>query len=120
MGSTIGPASAPASGESDASIEASAPAATDPCRGLPGLPRVDLRVKPYRFLARYEDGDADVFFGRDTAIRKLYDAVILDNLPICVWVYDRDGTYLSMMARERIALPVIGALMRTMMWKMTM
>lgn len=47
-------------------------AANQPLFGLPKLKSYDLPAEPYRFLGRYEEEDAAIFFGRGWEIRELY------------------------------------------------
>ncbi|HRI63136.1 MAG TPA: hypothetical protein PK156_02830, partial [Polyangium sp.] len=63
----------------------------DPCRGLPGLPVRDLPGAPYRLLARYEEADAEVFFGRNAAIRELHDKLTDPDAPRIVLLYGQSG-----------------------------
>lgn len=50
-------------------------ASGNPLFGLPPLPDRQLPVQPFRYLKWYQKTDADIFFGREYAIRNLYDQV---------------------------------------------
>ena len=63
----------------------------DPCRGLPGLTRQDLPANPFRFLDRFTDKDAEIFFGRNADIRSLYDRLTGDESAPIVLVYGQSG-----------------------------
>lgn len=62
----------------------------DPCFGLPGLPVQPLPSDPYRYLARFTDKDAEVFFGRNREIRQLYDRLTADAPPLTL-LYGQSG-----------------------------
>lgn len=63
----------------------------DPCRGLPGLPRIPLPPSPYRFLERFTARDAEIFFGRNREIRELFDRVVSDGGASVVLLYGQSG-----------------------------
>lgn len=63
----------------------------DPCRGLPGLTRRPLPATPFRFLDRFTDKDAEIFFGRNADIRSLYDRLTRDEAEPIVLLYGQSG-----------------------------
>lgn len=63
----------------------------DPCYGLPGLPRHPLPGLPFRYLARFTEKDAEVFFGRNREIRQLYDLLTAADRPPVVLFYGESG-----------------------------
>jgi hypothetical protein len=63
----------------------------DPIRGLPGLPRQELPLEPFRYLHWYGTEHAEVFFGRNRKIRELYDKLTKENVPPLVLVYGASG-----------------------------
>jgi formylglycine-generating enzyme required for sulfatase activity len=63
----------------------------DPIRGLPGLPRQDLPLQPFRYLRWYGAEHAEVFFGRNSKLRTLYFQIIDPNGPPVVIVYGASG-----------------------------
>ena len=63
----------------------------DPCRGLPGLPRLPLPATPFRYLDRFSAPDAEIFFGRNREIRQMRDLVIADDGPPVVLLYGQSG-----------------------------
>ena len=63
----------------------------DPCRGLPGLPQQRLPAEPFRFLHPFSFADAELFFGRNAAIRELHDLVTNADAPRVVLLYGQSG-----------------------------
>lgn len=63
----------------------------DPCRGLPGLPRLPLPASPFRFLERFTAADAEIFFGRNREIRQVRDTVVGGTAPPVVLLYGQSG-----------------------------
>ena len=63
----------------------------DPYRGLPGLPHRDLPGAPFRYLERYTEADAEIFFGRGRSLRKLYSSLMSDDAPPAVLLFGGTG-----------------------------
>ncbi|MDX1644526.1 MAG: trypsin-like peptidase domain-containing protein, partial [Thermoanaerobaculia bacterium] len=63
----------------------------DPVWGLPGLPRRDLPVTPFRSLHYFEARHAEIFFGRNREIRHLYDSITDEGGPKLVLFYGQSG-----------------------------
>lgn len=63
----------------------------DPCHGLPGLPHRPLPAEPYRFLSRYREEDAEIFFGRNRSLRDVYEQVTSDDGAGVVLFYGQTG-----------------------------
>ncbi|MFN8444205.1 MAG: AAA family ATPase [Caldilineaceae bacterium] len=66
-------------------------AAGDPLFGLPPLPALDLPDEPYRYLSWYERQQAELFFGRGSDIRKLYDAATAADGSPLILLYGQSG-----------------------------
>jgi WD40 repeat protein len=63
----------------------------DPCYGLPGLPAATLPDDPFRYLARFTEKDAEIFFGRKAEIRELYAMVTADDQNPLILLYGQSG-----------------------------
>ena len=66
-------------------------AAGDPLFGLPAVALHDLPESPYRHLYRFEAEHAEVFFGRGSEIRDLYQRVTAPDSPPVVLFYGPSG-----------------------------
>lgn len=67
-------------------------AANDPYFGLPDLvEKLDLPDQPYRFLERYSQKDARIFFGRGTYIRDLYHRLTSSYTAPCILFCGQSG-----------------------------
>lgn len=67
-------------------------ASGNPLFGLPPLPDRQLPAQPFRYLKWYRKVDADIFFGREYAIRNLYDQVQEHNDGFSmIHLYGRSG-----------------------------
>ncbi len=66
-------------------------AAGRPLFGLPPLVRGALPQQPFMGLRRFTAGESGVFFGRDEAIRNLYDDVACPSMPSLLVVYGASG-----------------------------
>jgi hypothetical protein len=63
----------------------------DPCFGLPGLPRLPLPDRPFKYLTWFREEDAEVFFGRNREIAEMYRRLTsADRSPI-VLLYGQAG-----------------------------
>lgn len=63
----------------------------DPCRGLPGLKTRDLPATPFRFLDRFTEKDAEIFFGRNADIRELYERLTGSDAAPIILLYGQSG-----------------------------
>jgi hypothetical protein len=63
----------------------------DPIRGLPGVPRRDLPQDPFLYLSPYSDREAEVFFGRGSALRFLYEKVVAEDEASLILVFGQSG-----------------------------
>ncbi|MFH0824754.1 MAG: serine protease, partial [Pseudomonadota bacterium] len=63
----------------------------DPVWGLPGLPRWDLPSEPFRYLSPYRKEEAELFFGRNDAVRRLYDTVMDPDTDPIILFYGQSG-----------------------------
>ena len=63
----------------------------DPCRGLPGLRRRPLPAVPFSYLNRFTTEDAEIFYGRNRDIRRLYDLLTTQDAPPIVLLYGQAG-----------------------------
>lgn len=63
----------------------------DPCYGLPGLPANPLPADPFRYLARFTEEDAEIFFGRQKEIRLLFDMATADDGTRLILLYGQSG-----------------------------
>jgi len=63
----------------------------DPCQGLPGLPRRDLPTRPFRYLERFMEPQAEIFFGRNREIRQLYDLINNEDAPPIIFLFGETG-----------------------------
>jgi len=68
-----------------------AEAAGDPTFGLPPLPEYDLPDSPFRHLSWFAEKHADVFFGRGSQIRDLYERVTTPNAAPVILLYGQSG-----------------------------
>jgi len=75
----------------------------DPYRGLPGLPRQDLPSSPYRYLQYYTKRDAEVFFGRSRAIRRLYETIVSAEAAPIILLFGQSGVGKSSLLEAGIA-----------------
>ncbi len=66
-------------------------AADDPLWGLPKLPKMDLPVKPFRYLQRFGRSHAEVFSGRSIFIRELYDHIMDLSGASIILLYGQSG-----------------------------
>ena len=66
-------------------------ASNNPLFGLPKILKRDLPDKPYRYLERFADEDAEVFFGRGADIRRLYDLIVDPDSPNVILFYGQSG-----------------------------
>jgi hypothetical protein len=60
-------------------------------RGLPGIPRRDLPERPFRYLDRYTDRDAEIFFGRGETLRTIYSAIVAQNADSILLIFGQSG-----------------------------
>ena len=63
----------------------------DPCRGLPGLRRRPLPVRPFTYLNQFSAAEAEIFFGRNRAIRQLYEQLTAEDAPPLLLLYGQAG-----------------------------
>ena len=63
----------------------------DPCFGLPGLPRLPLPAAPFRNLAWFREGEAEVFFGRQRDIRQMYQRLTVEDGAPILLLYGQAG-----------------------------
>jgi WD40 repeat protein len=63
----------------------------DPCYGLPGIPRRPLPAEPFRYIARFTENEAEIFFGRNREIRQLYDLLTGTPSPPVTLLYGQSG-----------------------------
>ena len=66
-------------------------AVNNPLFGLPDLPKLNLPEKPFLFLRRYQREYAEIFFGRGTSIRKLYDRATAETAAPVILFYGQSG-----------------------------
>ena len=60
-------------------------ARTDPCAGVPPLPDEALPAEPFRYLERYQAGDASLFFGRCRELKAIIHALEGDRRIILLY-----------------------------------
>lgn len=66
--------------------------ADDPYFGLPAIPpNYNLPEEPYRFLGRYTNADAGIFFGRGTYIRDIYHQLHSPHASPVLLLYGQSG-----------------------------
>jgi hypothetical protein len=75
----------------------------DPCRGLPGLPRLPLPASPFRYLARFGAADAEVFFGRERPLRALYERLVDPQADPVLLFYGQSGVGKSSLLEAGLA-----------------
>jgi hypothetical protein len=66
-------------------------AARDPLFGLPALPEMDLPETPYRHLHWFQREHAEVFFGRESDIRRVHDHVTSNDAAPILLLYGPAG-----------------------------
>lgn len=63
----------------------------DPYRGLPGLPQRALPGRFFRYLERYTEADAEIFFGRGRELHELYRFLLSEDAPPIVLFFGQTG-----------------------------
>jgi hypothetical protein len=63
----------------------------DPYRGLPGLPPRPLPGRFFRYLERYTEADAEIFFGRGRELHELYRFLLSEDAPPIVLFFGQTG-----------------------------
>jgi len=63
----------------------------DPCFGLPGLPIQDFPAEPFRYLTWFTEKEAEIFFGRNRDIRRMYDRLTAADGPPLILLYGQSG-----------------------------